>query len=219
MMSTDFGKRLVQARLHAGLTQGELAKLAGMAQSTLASAENRGFGSRKTPQLAAACGVNPHWLATGDGEMLGLPEPAPVKSKVNRGTKGLVPLISWVQAGIWAETCDVLEPHEAERWLECPVPHSQCTAALRVRGDSMTAASGGPKTYPEGVIIYVDFEKKSPFNGQRIVAKLSGGDGVTFKVFKDEDGQRWLLPLNPMHKPIYDEFKVLGTVIGKWEDE
>ncbi|MBN8493226.1 MAG: helix-turn-helix transcriptional regulator [Burkholderiales bacterium] len=69
-MTTEFGRRLAKARDHAGLTQDELAAAADMAQSTLAHAEKHGHGSRKTPQLAAACGVNAHWLATGEGQML-----------------------------------------------------------------------------------------------------------------------------------------------------
>jgi SOS-response transcriptional repressor LexA len=83
----------------------------------------------------------------------------------------------------------------------------------------MAAPIGAARTYPEGVIIYVDFEKKSPVNGQRIVAKIDGGSEVTFKVFKEEDGRRWLQPLNSMHQPIYDKFKALGTVIGTWIEE
>lgn len=147
--------------------------------------------------------------------------PAYSVSNVELGpqTRGKVPLISWIQAGPWAESCDVLELHEVERWLDCFVPHSECTAALQVRGDSMTAISGASKSYPEGCFIFVDFEKRSPVNGQRIVAKIESGTEVTFKVFKNEDGRKWLQPLNPSHEPIRDPFKVLGTVIGKWEDE
>ena len=70
-MSTDFGKRLVAAREHAGLTQQQLAAAVQISQSTLATAEKKGHGSRKCPQLAQACGVNPNWLATGEGEMVG----------------------------------------------------------------------------------------------------------------------------------------------------
>lgn len=69
-MATDFGKRLVAAREHAGLKQEELRLRAGIAQSTMSAAENSGHGSRVTVQLAVACGVNPIWLATGEGEML-----------------------------------------------------------------------------------------------------------------------------------------------------
>lgn len=82
----------------------------------------------------------------------------------------------------------------------------------------MTAPTGNARTYPEGCLIFVDPERRSPVNGDRIVACLEGCNEVTFKVFKDEDGRRWLQPLNPSHEPIRKPFKVLGTVIGKWED-
>ncbi len=126
-------------------------------------------------------------------------------------------MISWVKAGEWNEASDPLQPGDAEAWLPCMRKHSERSYALRVRGDSMQAPYG--KSYPEGCIIFVDPELRAPTNGARIVAKLAGTDEVTFKVFKEEDGRRWLQPLNPTHLPIRDEFEVLGTVIGKWEDE
>jgi SOS-response transcriptional repressor LexA len=42
---------------------------------------------------------------------------------------------------------------------------------------------------------------------------------VTFKQFVSDAGRVWLKALNPTYPPILDEFKVLGTIIGKWEDE
>lgn len=132
--------------------------------------------------------------------------------------KGEVPLISWVKAGTWGEAADPFQPGEAESWLDCPVKHSKATYALRVRGDSMTAPSGNSRTYPEGCVIFVDPEKRSPVNGDRVIAKLKGTAEVTFKVYKNEDGRQWLQPLNPSHEPIREEFKILGKVLGKWED-
>lgn len=51
-MASEYGKRLIAAREHAGLTQLQLAARVPMAQSTLASAEARGDGSRLTAQIA-----------------------------------------------------------------------------------------------------------------------------------------------------------------------
>lgn len=68
-MSTDFGKRLKQARNTKKITQAKLAKAVGMPQSTLAQAESTGYGSVWTPLLAAELGVNALWLATGEGAM------------------------------------------------------------------------------------------------------------------------------------------------------
>lgn len=94
--------------------------------------------------------------------------------------------------------------------------HSKGSYVLRVKGDSMTAPYG--RTYPQGSLIFVDPEKRSPTNGDRIIAKLEGEDEVTFKIYKNEDGRQWLQPLNPSHEPIRQPFRVLGTVIGKWEE-
>ena len=133
--------------------------------------------------------------------------------------RGQVPLISWVAAGSWNGANDPFQPGDAEKWLDCPAAHSARTYALRVRGDSMTAPHGNSRSYPEGCVIFVDPLKRSPINGQRIIAKLEGSDEVTFKTFKQEDGRIWLQPINPTHDKLTEPFKVLGTVIGKWEDE
>lgn len=132
--------------------------------------------------------------------------------------RGKVPLISWIQAGAWCTATDPHPPGVAERWLDCPVNHSKGTFALRVRGDSMTAPHGNTRTYPEGCFIFVDPERRTPDNGERVVACLSGSDEVTFKIYKNEDGRQWLQPLNPSHEPIRENFHILGTVLGKWED-
>lgn len=68
-MTTEYGLRLRTARQSAGLTQGELSRVTGIAQSTISTAERLGNGSSDTPVYARACGVDAHWLATGEGEM------------------------------------------------------------------------------------------------------------------------------------------------------
>lgn len=131
---------------------------------------------------------------------------------------GKVPLISWVQAGAWCEAADPFVVGDAEMWLDCPVFHSEFTYALRVRGDSMTAPSGSQRSYPDGCIVYVDPLKRDVINGDRIIACMLDTQDVTFKVYKNEDSRQWLMPLNPLHEPIRDPFRVLGKIIGKWED-
>lgn len=206
--------RLKEARESSGLTQPELAKKAKVAQGTIGNIE---AGLRKRPRdllaIAAALKVNPGWLETGDG-----PKASVQNTEPGPDSSGKVPLISWVRAGEWCEASDPFQPGDAERWLDCPVSHSQDTFALRVRGDSMTAPHGNTRTYPEGCIIFVDPGRRLPVNGDRVVACLDGSQEVTFKVYKNEDGRQWLQPLNPSHEPIREPFHVLGTVLGKWED-
>lgn len=75
---TPFGERLRTARLRANLSQEDLAKVVGIAQSTIAAAENTGQGTTKIVPIAKALGVRAEWLADGTGEMVdpGLEPPA-----------------------------------------------------------------------------------------------------------------------------------------------
>jgi SOS-response transcriptional repressor LexA len=209
-------KQRMEEAVDAGFTVGQLSAAAGKSSSAASqwlSGETRTLKADSAAGLASLTGWSAEWWATGK-------EPrVPSNVAAAPDIKGSVALISWVQAGDWNEAHDPMEPGEAERWLDCPTRHSERTYALRVRGDSMTAPHGNSRSYPEGCIIFVDPLRKSPVNGARIIAKLDGSDEVTFKIFKQEDGRTWLQPINPMHLPITDHFKVLGTVIGKWEDE
>jgi SOS-response transcriptional repressor LexA len=130
--------------------------------------------------------------------------------------RGYVPIINWVQAGSWV---DVEDPDVAESdWLPCPSSHGPHSYALRVEGDSMTSSYG--KSYPDGCIIFVDPDQRGGVaSGERVIAKLNGDNKVTFKVFVQDAGRRFLKPLNPQYPMIEEPFCILGKVIGNWEPE
>lgn len=176
----------------------------------------------------ANLGYNPAWVNDGPPHKKRLlpssdtrNDAVGAQSRSNVGAgpdvRGRIPLISWVQAGMWSEAVDIYEPGYAERWLPFLKNNRESTFALRVVGDSMTSRFG--KSYPEGCIIFVDPENRTPENGDRIIAKLQDTQEVTFKVFTKDAGRCWLRPLNDSHPPIYDAFSVVGKVIGKWEDD
>lgn len=63
-----FGTRLREARKAANLTQKELAKKAGVSQTTISDAERgRNAGSTEAATLAAVLKVEPIWLTDGKG--------------------------------------------------------------------------------------------------------------------------------------------------------
>jgi transcriptional regulator with XRE-family HTH domain len=107
---TDFGQRLKQARQHAKLTQKQLAPLSGVTQGTLSELETKAYGSANTVQLAAACGVNAHWLATGEGEMLSgdAPPVSPPELTVADALDVLQHRLHGLPPHAWAEVADTL---------------------------------------------------------------------------------------------------------------
>lgn len=125
---TPFGERLWKARKYARLSQTALAKAVGMSQGTLGEAEWTGQGTSYTAQIAKVCGVNPDWLATGDGEMLNRPpgletaqriRPGKINeiAVVGRGNGGAMPRVIWNDAdypvGATGEVAEVAssDPH------------------------------------------------------------------------------------------------------------
>lgn len=68
-MTTEFGKRVKTARKKAGLSQDALARKVGISQGTVSEMESVAHASTFTAQIAAACKVDAHWLATGEGGM------------------------------------------------------------------------------------------------------------------------------------------------------
>lgn len=132
---------------------------------------------------------------------------------------GKVPLISWVQAGMWSEIPTSVESFDAELWLPCPVNISKSGYALRVVGDSMTNYGPG-KSYPAGCVIFVDPELEVN-NGDRVIATIPGSNEATFKVLVKDAGRYYLKPINPQYPIIEltEEMEICGKVIGTFTPE
>lgn len=65
---TDLANRLIDARTKKGMTQEDLAKAAGVSQSTIGNLESRiRHTARKLAVIAHVLGVNAYWLETGKG--------------------------------------------------------------------------------------------------------------------------------------------------------
>lgn len=132
--------------------------------------------------------------------------------------RGMVPVISKVQAGNWREQYDDFEPGHAEDYLPCPKRHGKHTYALKIDGDSMTAPHG--KSYPNGCYVYFDPDRRGDVrSGDCVVARLNGEEETTFKQFIKDGSRTFLRPLNPTYPALHEEFTILAKSIGKWEDD
>jgi len=121
-----------------------------------------------------------------------------------------VPLVSWVQAGAFAESIDTFQPGDAEVWLMCPRKCGDNTFALQVVGNSMEPA------YQDGEFIFIDPDVE-PTNGADVVVRLEDRNEVTFKRFVIEDSRKFLMPLNPKSQPqritLTADARIAGVVI------
>ena len=128
----------------------------------------------------------------------------------SRGPKDY-PLISWVIAGEWAESCDNFHPGDAETWIASVENAGPNGFWLDVKGDSMTC-SGNPN-FPEGSRILVQPEADL-ISGKYYVIKLESGES-TFKQYIEDAGHKYLRPLNPNYRTIEIDrpFKVIGRVV------
>jgi SOS-response transcriptional repressor LexA len=189
----SLAQRVKAGRARLDVTQTELAKLAGLDQTDISKIERGAI--RKTtaiPSLARALQCDPFWLQTGEGSS-GWDN----QNNTANGpeVRGVVPLISWVQAGHWADIVDNFATGDAEAWLETTARLSPRSFALRIVGDSMS-----PKV-PDGSIVIFDPDRDY-HHGSLVLAKRTGDQQATFK-------QLWYDGTTPYLKPLNERFPML----------
>ncbi len=198
------------------MTQRELAEQAGISQVMVHKLlSGKSNSTSKILELARTLECTPDWLVNGEGSVDSLAI-ANVKQELQ---SKIVPLISWVQAGIFCDNDIPIPIDETTTYYPCPVASAgPNTYALKVIGDSMTSTSGS-RSYPEGTIIFVDPDL-APLTSKRVIARLNSG--ITFKqLMENENGTLYLKPLNDRHELIYPEdgMHVCGVVIGAFMPE
>jgi len=116
-----------------------------------------------------------------------------------------LPLIGRVSAGV-----PILAEENIEEMI--PVPRKMVgwqddnCFLLTVRGDSMINAG----IHPSDLVIVRSQRTAQP--GEIVVALL--GDEATVKRLQFEGPRPCLMPENPRYAPIFDEFEIIGKVVG-----
>lgn len=206
--------RIRAALDHARIRQSELAARIGVssgAASQWMTGKVKSLKADTAAKISAVTGVSAQWLVTGTGAMLPA-EPTNVQP-AQVGTRR-VPLISYVQAGVWTEAADPYTCGDASDWLMTDLQLSHSSFALEIRGDSML-----PQFKP-GDRVIID-PSVYPQPGDFVVAK-NGGDEATFKKYRprsvDESGNVIfeLVPLNEDYPTIRNDqtaIRIVGTMV------
>lgn len=124
-----------------------------------------------------------------------------------------IPLLSWVQAGVWNETFT-----DYAEYIEVPVMVKSHCFALQVRGNSMSKSTG--KSYFDGCYVIVDpYCEKTPESLlHKIVIARKQGE-ATIKEFILEGNKPYLKPWNPDY-PILEvtsDTEIIGVVIRMFD--
>lgn len=224
----SFARRLKEALAQAGFAEwGAGARLAGITGAT-AKAASKWLNAESMPgranmlAIAEWLGVRVEWLQYGEGDMRpspqqsdGISAPAPsshanvVETQQPHRAAKEYPLISWVAAGCWQESCDNFQPGSADEWLlssENAGPHGYW---LEVKGASMLP------TFTERMRILVQPEGFDLVSGKFYIAKLIDTGETTFKQYVRDAGLEFLQPLNTAYPTlqITDNVRIIGRVI------
>ncbi|MBW5406897.1 S24 family peptidase [Morganella morganii] len=196
------GQRIKRIRENLRLSQSDLAEKCGWGyQSRVGNYET---GARKVSVedaviLAKALNMTP-------GELLfGTPDNAEFVSPGLRS----VPVVSYVQAGMFSEPDYILTPEGIEETIYFDGPASELIFALKVKGDSMEPE------FKEGDTIIID-PAVYPHPGEFVIAK-NGEHEATFKKYREKsNGGFELIPLNPDYSILDSDthkISIIGTMV------
>jgi len=209
----NLAERIKEAIAHSGKTQAQIAaetsKSAGAVTQWL-DGTTKSLRADTAAALERATGYRAAWLVTGKGpKLVDVQNVGPADLGAHR-----IPLISYVQAGVWTGVVDNYQPGDAEDFLLTDLELSGSAFALEIKGDSML-----PEFKP-GDRVIID-PNVSPQPGDFVVAK-NGEEEATFKKYRprgiNERGETVfeLVPLNedyPSMRSDQTPIRIVGTMV------
>ena len=206
----DFAKRLDVACKNAGLPEkGRGIQLAKVCDVT-PKAVGKWLNAETMPStsniylLARFLNVTPEWLTYGDANVIS------AQSGSNK-----VPLISYVQAGVWTGVEELRETCGDYDYILTDLNVSEDAFALQIVGDSMEP------DFIEGDVVIID-PQEQPLAGEFVVA-VNEEYHATFKKYRplediDQYGRRHfeLVALNPDYHKLSSrkqEIRIIGTMV------
>lgn len=211
-MPSILAKNIKNRMKELGLTQKSLAEKTGMSQAMVHKlSSGKTDKTSKILELASVLECSPDWLR--DGSPNGFTQIKSDNFELIQSNLCRIPLISWVQAGAWAEVVMEYAPEDCfTEWRETSAKVSSSSFALKIKGDSMTNPYGAP-SIPEGSIVIVDPYAEA-LSGKIVIAKLDDSNEATIKKLMIDGSQKFLVPLNPRYPtmPINGNCSIIGVV-------
>lgn len=189
MDNKEVGRRISQRRTELKLTLQDVAKMVGVASSTILRYEKGTMQKIKIPVIEAianALGLNPAWVCGKDVDKF-------IDSNISKSIipiTGMVPIVGAIPAGV-----PTLAVENIKGYMPTMVKEPEEYFALRVHGTSMINAG-----IPDGALVLIHQQPEAE-NGQ-IVACRVNGDEATLKRFKQVGDMVILMPENPEYQPI-----------------
>ena len=209
------GQRIRARRIALKMTQRELSAATGYSHAIVSQWENDLSKPKNTLLVARALRTSMEWLLTGEGNEDDLSVTVSSDGVINvvPASVGLrqIPIISYVQAGCWTESCDCRAMDGSIETITTDLDLGSMAFALEVRGDSMA-----PEIL-EGDVVVIDPDV-DPLPGD-IVAAKNGSHEATLKQYRprgtNEQGQEYfeLVPLNPVYPTMRSDHHHV-TIIG-----
>ena len=172
-------------------------------------AGRKGFGEDLARIFEESLGLSRGALDQDDAHARDTATQTDVNVSPGPNIRGMLPLISWVQAGSFCDVIDCLQPGDAEAWYPCPVTHTPNAYVLRVDGDSMFPE------YRDGEMIFVD-PRGGYVHGDDVIVRDPDGK-ATFKRLQITPDGTFLLAINPAWPDriirIPDNSQICGKVI------
>lgn len=205
----NIGNIIKSRRLELSLTLEEVGKAVGVSKSTVQKWEN-GFISNmkrdKISALAKILNINPVSLITEDLDINSDDTSLPGGFELYNPVMHRIPILGNIAADL-----PLFAEENIEGYTYTELNHGGKYFALRIKGDSMTAAN-----IPDGSLVTVRSQPQVE-NGE-IAAVRVNDDSFTVKRFKQNDNIVTLTPqsYNPKHQvQIYDLTKDKIDIIGK----
>lgn len=201
------GSRIRKKRVELGLTQRDVAKaIKGVTHSSISQWESDTTtpSSKNLFDLSTALGCDFAWLLNGGEESNVIPA-------ILKNNK--VPLISYVQAGVWTESVELRDSTGFE-YILTSLDLSDSAFALELKGDSMEPE------FKEGDVVIIE-PAIEPTPGEFVVA-MNGESEATFKKYRElgydehERLQFELIPLNSDYKKmssLTQQIRIVGTMV------